>query len=113
MSMTNRRRPLRKELPNIPRSHEKGEKVHHVGPLSYYMKGLIVLFAWMLWGFCYTLMETVVPSILPSNSSLGTSNTAMALTHDHAAGHPNVTSAVGQLLSDRYAVVGEAHPFYH
>ena len=36
------------------------------GTLTYTRRGLIALFAWMLWGdFCFTLMEAVVPSILP------------------------------------------------
>jgi hypothetical protein len=42
------------------------EKIFRCGTLSYTKRGLIALFAWMLWGdFCFTLMETVVPSILP------------------------------------------------
>ena len=36
------------------------------GTLVYTKAGLITLFAWLLWGnFCFELMETVVPSILP------------------------------------------------
>ena len=43
-----------------------GPKVYRCGTLTYTTRGLIVLFAWMLWGdFCFTLMEAVVPSILP------------------------------------------------
>ena len=43
-----------------------GEKVYHCGTLTYTKAGLAAIFAWLLWGdFCYTLMETVVPSILP------------------------------------------------
>jgi maltose/moltooligosaccharide transporter len=41
-------------------------QTYRCGSLSYTKRGLILLFAWMLWGdFCFTLMETVVPSILP------------------------------------------------
>jgi maltose/moltooligosaccharide transporter len=56
-------------------------KTYHVGTLSYTKRGLIVLFAWMLWGdFCFTLMETVVPYILPLKlKSLGAANTTIAL----------------------------------
>jgi len=36
------------------------------GSLVYTKSGLITLFAWLLWGnFCFEMMETVVPSILP------------------------------------------------
>ncbi|MGE4563433.1 MAG: MFS transporter [Victivallaceae bacterium] len=38
----------------------------HCGTLTYTKIGLISLFVWLLWGdFCFTIMETVVPSILP------------------------------------------------
>ena len=41
-------------------------KVYQCGTLSYTMRGLVGLFAWMLWGaFCFTLMESVAPSIMP------------------------------------------------
>ena len=41
-------------------------KVYHCGTLTYTRIGLASLFIWLLWGdFCYTLMETVVPSIIP------------------------------------------------
>lgn len=37
-----------------------------VGTLIYSRAGLAWLFTWLLWGdFCYTMMETVVPSIVP------------------------------------------------
>ncbi len=37
-----------------------------VGTLKYTKAGLITLFLYLLWGdFCFTLMETVVPNILP------------------------------------------------
>ena len=42
------------------------EKTYCCGTLTYTKYGLMALFAWMLWGdFCFTLMETVVPSVLP------------------------------------------------
>ena len=42
--------------------------------------GLFTLFSWLLWGdFCFTLMETILPSILPLTlRSLGASNTLIA-----------------------------------
>ncbi len=41
-------------------------KTFRCGSLIYSKKALFILFAWMLWGdFCFTLMEAVVPSILP------------------------------------------------
>ena len=51
-------------------------KVFRAGTLIYSKKGLFILFAWMLWGdFCFTLMEAVVPSILPLKlRSLGSAN---------------------------------------
>ena len=43
-----------------------GGKTYHCGTLTYTKVGLFVLFAWLLWGdFCFTMMETVVPSIVP------------------------------------------------
>ncbi|OPY83139.1 MAG: Major Facilitator Superfamily protein [Smithella sp. PtaU1.Bin162] len=51
-------------------------KTYHCGTLTYTKVGLFALFTWMLWGdFCLTLMESVVPSILPLKlKSLGASN---------------------------------------
>ena len=41
-------------------------KEYRCGTLVYTQRGLVALFAWMLWGdFCFTLMDTVVPSIMP------------------------------------------------
>lgn len=38
----------------------------HCGTLTYTKAGLFSLFSWLLWGdFCYTLMESVVPGIVP------------------------------------------------
>lgn len=55
-------------------------KTYHCGTLTYTKFGLVAIFAWLLWGdFCYTLMETVVPSILPLKlKALGTPNWIMA-----------------------------------
>ena len=41
-------------------------KTWHCGTLTYTKACIAILFAFLLWGdFCFTLMETVVPSILP------------------------------------------------
>ena len=55
---------------NITENHnevlELKPKTYHCGTLTYTKFGLFALFAWLLWGdFCFTLMETVVPSIMP------------------------------------------------
>ncbi len=59
----------------------EGRKLYHCGPLTYTKAGLAILFAWLLWGdFCFTLMEAVVPNILPLKlKALGASNTTMAV----------------------------------
>ena len=51
------------------------------GTLVYTKVGLLMLFTWLLWGdFCYTLMESVVPSILPLKlKALGAPNWLMGL----------------------------------
>ena len=41
-------------------------KAYRCGTLTYTKMGLFALFAWLLWGdFFFTIMEAVVPSILP------------------------------------------------
>ncbi|MEI8309356.1 MAG: MFS transporter [Verrucomicrobiota bacterium] len=40
--------------------------LYYVGTLVYSRAGLAWIFMWLLWGdFCFTMMETVVPSIVP------------------------------------------------
>ena len=69
----------------LPMPANPSAKVFRAGSLIYSKKGLFILFAWMLWGdFCFTLMEAVVPSILPLKlRSLGSAN---VLTGTGAAG---------------------------
>ena len=57
------------------------EKRYHCGTLTYTKAGLVALFGWLLWGdFCFTLMESVVPSVLPLKlKDLGCSNWLMGL----------------------------------
>jgi len=80
-------------------------KAYHCGTLTYTKVGLFALFAWLLWGdFCYTMMETVVPSILPLKlKSLGCSNWLMGLILTTAPGILNMTVCpYVSFKSDRY-----------
>jgi len=56
-------------------------KTYHVGTLTYTKASLAILFCWLLWGdFCYMLMETVVPSIMPLKfQELGASNVVIGM----------------------------------
>ena len=56
-------------------------KTYHCGTLTYTKAGLVMLFAFLLWGdFAITLMDTVVPSILPLKlKDLGASNIIIGL----------------------------------
>ncbi len=41
-------------------------KTYHVGTLTYTKMGLVGVFFWLLWGdFCFTLLQTVMPALLP------------------------------------------------
>jgi maltose/moltooligosaccharide transporter len=80
-------------------------RVYHCGTLTYTKVGLFVLFAWLLWGdFCYTMMEAVVPSILPLKlKELGCSNWLMGLILTTAPGILNMTVCpYVSFKSDRY-----------
>ncbi|MEI8244200.1 MAG: MFS transporter [Lentisphaerota bacterium] len=73
--------------------------------MTYTKIGLFVLFAWLLWGdFCFTMMEAVVPSILPLKlKSLGCSNWLMGLILTTAPGILNMTVCpYVSFKSDRY-----------
>jgi MFS family permease len=78
--------------PSDPGSNPEA-KTYHCGTLSYTKKGLFVLIGWLLWGdFCFTLMETVVPSIIPLKlNSLGASSTFIALMMSTLPGIFNTT----------------------
>jgi len=60
---------------------EKKEHTYHVGTLSYTKGALGRLYFWLLWGdFCYFMVETVVPSIVPLKfKHLGASNFLMGI----------------------------------
>ncbi len=80
-------------------------KTYHCGTLTYTKMGLFVLFAWLLWGdFCFTMMEAVVPSILPLKlKDLGCSNWLMGLILTTAPGVLNMTVCpYVSFKSDRY-----------
>ena len=82
-----------------------GSKTYHCGTLTYTKMGLFVLFAWLLWGdFCFTMMEAVVPSILPLKlKDLGCSNWLMGLILTTAPGVLNMTVCpYVSFKSDRY-----------
>jgi len=83
----------------------KCEKLYHVGTLSYTKRSLVLLFCWLLWGdFCYTLMETIGPSILPIKlKDLGSSNFTIAVIMTTVGGILNTTICPWvSFWSDRY-----------
>lgn len=51
------------------------------GTLIYTKKGLMLMFAWLLWGdFCFTLMETIAGSVMPWKfKALNASNTTTSI----------------------------------
>jgi len=68
--------------PNPHRSTAGAQsRIYHCGTLTYTRQQLAKLFFWLLWGdFCFILMETVVPSILPLKfKALGTPDTSIGL----------------------------------
>ncbi len=84
---------------------DPGAKTFHCGTLTYTKLGLVGLFAWLLWGgFCFTLMESVEPRVLPLKlKSLGCSNWLMALIMTSAPGVLNMTICPYiSFKSDRY-----------
>lgn len=63
------------------------------GSLLYTKRGLFALFGWLLWGdVCFTLMEAVVPSILPLHfKNLGASNVTIGFVLTSLPGVFNLT----------------------
>ena len=76
-----------------PEYDAKGRRIHRCGSLAYTKHGLVALFCWLLWGdFCFNLMETVVPSIIPLKlHSLGAPNSIIALIMSTLPGVFNTT----------------------
>jgi MFS family permease len=56
-------------------------KIYRCGTLTYTKRHLVILFFWLIWGdVCYTLMEGVLPSIMPLKfKELGASGLEMGL----------------------------------
>jgi MFS family permease len=78
---------------------------YRVGTLSYTKAGLITLFIWLLWGdFCFMLMETVIPSILPLKlKALDASNQFMGLIVTTVPSAMNfMINPIVSFRSDRY-----------
>ncbi|HSI07008.1 MAG TPA: MFS transporter [Rariglobus sp.] len=72
-----------------------------VGTLSYTKAGMITVFLFLLWGdFCFTLMETVVPTLMPLKfNSIGAPNWVLGLVMSTI---PNImTAGINPLISIR------------
>lgn len=83
----------------------KQPETYKVGTLKYTGRALAILFAWLLWGdFCFTLMEAVVPAILPLKlKSLGAPNWVMGMIMTTLPGILNMTICPWvSFRSDRY-----------
>ena len=79
--------------------------LYRCGTLTYTKAGVLSLFLWLLWGdFVFTLMETVVPSIVPLQlEKLGANNTTIGLIGVTIAGVMNMTmNPVISFKSDRH-----------
>ena len=78
---------------------DSGGKTFHCGTLTYTKVALAATFAWLLWGdFCFTLMESVVPTLLPLKlKAYNTPNSVMALIMTTAPGI--LTIAMGPYVS--------------
>ena len=85
------------EMPECERLRTRGVVAHiktwQCGTLTYGKVGLAMLFGWLLWGdFCFTLMEQVVPSILPLKlKALGAPNWLMGVILTTGPGILNMT----------------------
>jgi len=80
-------------------------KAYHCGTLTYSKMGLFAVFGWMLWGdFCFTLMEAVVPSVLPLKlKDLGCANWLIGMVMTTVPGILNMTVCpYVSFQSDRY-----------
>lgn len=87
--------------PSVAPSASADPNRFKVGTLAYTQAGLITVFLFLLWGdFCFTLMEIVVPSILPLKlNSIGAPNWALGLI---VTTIPNIMSAaINPIISFR------------
>ena len=73
--------PVATGQPAVTKEQSQAAGAYHCGSLVYTKRGLIGLFCWLLWGeFCFNLMETIVPSIVPLKlQSLGSANWIISL----------------------------------
>ncbi|MEI8245714.1 MAG: MFS transporter [Lentisphaerota bacterium] len=76
-----------------PSVTQRSKPLYRCGTLTYTRVGLIALFGWLLWGdFCFTLMEAIVPSVLPFKlKNLGCSNLVMGVILSTIPGVLNMT----------------------
>ena len=81
-------------------------KTYQVGTLTYTKGALVILFGWLLWGdFCFILMETVVPSLMPLKfKSLGAPNTIIALVITTIPGIINTVFAANEIVGHQRPV---------
>ncbi|MGB8355385.1 MAG: MFS transporter [Chthoniobacteraceae bacterium] len=80
-------------------------KTYQAGTLTYTKGALVILFGWLLWGdFCFILMETVVPGLMPLKfKALGAPNTIIALVITTIPGIINtILNPIISFRSDRY-----------
>ncbi len=78
---------------------------YSVGTLEYTKRALIITFMWLLWGdFCFTLMETVEPSVLPFIlKGLGASNLIISMYITTITNIFNLTICpIASFMSDRH-----------
>lgn len=91
------------------------ENIYQVGTLVYTRAGLVLVFGYLLWGdFCFTLMEQVVPSLLPLLlKTHGASNQAIAILVGTVAAVFNaIITPTFSYLSDRHrGPLGRRIPF--
>jgi MFS family permease len=90
-------------------------EVYKVGTLTYTWRSLVLLFAWLLWGdFCWTMMEAVVPSIMPLKlRSLDSPNVLIGLVLSTLPATLNLTvTPILSFKSDRHrGPLGRRTPF--
>jgi MFS family permease len=102
------------EASNEPESSSADARMR-VGTLQYTRAGLVLLFVWLLWGdFCFSLMELVVPSIVPLKlQSLKASNVLVGLVISTIPSAMNFTVCPWvSFASDRYrSRLGRRIPF--
>lgn len=94
---------------------QPGRKIYHAGTLTYTAFGLGLVFFWMLWGdFCFTLMELVIPSLVPlSLKEVGAKNETIGLLVGTIPGAMNVIiTPIISFRSDRHrGPLGRRIPF--